>query len=335
MTDDYLWDPDAAPDPEIVALEGRLRSLAHRPVPMHDATTSTATRGWQRWYGWAAAAVVALLLGGWWTGTRRSALAPWTVAALEGAPNVRTSGGVTSAMLSVGGSVETDMRSVARVAVAGIGRADLGPGSRLRLLRSAPSEHRFALERGTLHASIDAPPRFFLVETASALATDLGCEYTLTVDSAGNGALSVEEGEVELERDGVRSSVLAGNVARLQPGTGPGLPYPASASPALVAAVERFGSERSQPGAVDAVLDASDTRSTITLWHLLQRTGGHERERVFERLAALSPPPSSVTKERVMRGGSAVLQRWRTELQPSWTVEAPLWRRAWIALRSR
>jgi hypothetical protein len=335
MTDDYLWDPHATPDREIAELEVRLRSLAYRPEPMRDAPASTATRSRQRWYGWAAAASVAILLGGWWTGTRPSALAPWTVAALRGTPVVRTVGGVTSATLSVGGSVETDVRSVARVAVSSIGQADLGPGSRLRLLRSAPSEYRFALEHGTMHARIDAPPRYFLVETASTLATDLGCVYTLSVDSAGRGALSVEEGEVELERDGVRSSVLAGNLARLRPGVEPGLPYPASASPALAAAVERFDSGRLDPGAVDALLLASDTRSTITLWHLLQRTNGQERERVFERLAALSPPPPSVTKKRVMRGESAALQRWRTELQPSWIVTASLWRRAWSAVSSR
>lgn len=335
MTDDYLWDPHAAPDPEIVDLEGRLRLLAHRPAPLRAAPADSSGHSRRRWYAWAAAAAITLLLGGWWSGVRTSVLAPWTVAALKGAPVVRTVGGLSSARLSVGGSVETDMHSVARLAVAGIGLADLGPGSRLRLLQSASAQHRFALERGSMHARIDAPPRYFLVQTASALATDLGCVYTLTVDSTGNGALLVDEGEVELERDGVRSSVIAGNVAQLRPNAGPGLPYPVSASPALAAAVLRFDSNRFDPASVDALLFASDSRNTITLWHLLQRTEGRERARVFERLAAIMPPPATVTKERVMRGESAALQRWRTDLQPSWSVTVPRWQRALTALRAR
>jgi hypothetical protein len=182
---------------------------------------------------------------------------------------------------------------------------------------------------------VDAPPRYFLVETASALATDLGCAYTLSVDDAGTGVLIVDEGEVELERSGIRSSVLAGNSAGLRRDAGPGLPYPTNASPALRSAVAMFDAAPRGAGSIDAVLAAADARSTITLWHLLQRADERDRGKVYDRLAALSPPPASVTRERALRGESGALQRWRTQLQPAWVVEAPLWRRAWRALRSR
>jgi hypothetical protein len=183
-----------------------------------------------------------------------------------------------------------------------------------------------------MHASIDAPPRYFLVQTASALAVDLGCVYTLTADERGNGTLTVEEGEVELQLGDVRVAVLAGNTASLRNGSGPGLPFPVRASDALRRAVATYDADPASAAAIDGVLAAADARSTITLWHLLQRAEPAARERVYARLAAMAPPPATATRERVIRGNSYALQRWRTDLQPSWAVEPPVWRRVWLAL---
>jgi hypothetical protein len=53
------------------------------------------------------------------------------------------------------------------------------------------TDHRLALDHGAIEARIWAPPRLFFVETPSARAVDLGCVYTLEVDRAGAGRLSV------------------------------------------------------------------------------------------------------------------------------------------------
>jgi hypothetical protein len=52
------------------------------------------------------------------------------------------------------------------------------------------------LARGTMHATIWAPPNQFFVETPSTLAVDLGCAYTLTVDEDGGGLVTVLVGWV-------------------------------------------------------------------------------------------------------------------------------------------
>jgi hypothetical protein len=263
-------------------------------------------------------------------------VAPWAVTAGRGTPVVRDAAGAAvgtgGGVLARGGVVETDALSSAVLAVGRIGRAELGPGSRLRRIGDGASEHRLALERGTMHASIAAPPRYFLVQTASALAVDLGCVYTLTADEQGNGRLAVEQGEVELQLGDLTVAVLAGNAASLRNGVGPGLPYPVRASDALRRAVAMYDAAPASDAAVNAVLAAADARSTITLWHLLRRASPSARERVYARLAAIAPPPATVTRERVLRGESGALQRWRTELQPSWAVEPPLWRQVWLAV---
>jgi hypothetical protein len=336
MSDNYLWDPTAVPDPEIQRLEALLRPAAFTPAPLREGTVpprTTAIRvgAWKALA--AAAAAAAVLVAGGLYAARRTSVTPWAVTAEQGAPVVRAANGeVSRGALALGGVVETDARSAAVLTVGHIGRAELGPGSRLRLLGHGASEHRLALERGTLRASVAAPPRYFLVQTASALAVDLGCVYTLTADEWGNGLLTVEEGEVELQLGEVRVAVLAGNAASLRHARGPGLPYPVRASDALRRAVAAYDTDPTSAAALDGVLAAADAQSTITLWHLLRRAEPPARERVYARLAAIAPPPSAATRERVMRGESYALERWRTDLQPSWAVEPPVWRRMWLAL---
>jgi hypothetical protein len=170
------------------------------------------------------------------------------------------------------------------------------------------------------------------VQTASALAVDLGCVYTLAIDEQGNGRLTVEEGEVELQQGAVTVAVLAGNTASLRRGSGPGLPVPVKGSAALYAAVAAFDAAPNRT-TLEAVVASSDSASTITLWHLLRRAAPADREVVYARLAAIAPPPATVTRERVVRGESGALQRWRTELQPGWTSGPSLLRRMWLAVR--
>ena len=332
MTDDYLWNPAGTPDPEIERLERSLRAAAYMPVPLRGDTVlrhSTRFRA-GKWSAIAAGTVLA-------TGAlyaARSTGTPWQVSAAHGTPIVRTANGVVSGgALTRGGVVETDAHSTARVNVGRIGHAELAPGSRLRLVDDGTQVHRLTLERGTMHASVDAPPRYFLVQTASALAVDLGCEYTLTVDERGNGLLTVDEGEVELQSGNVRVAVLAGNAAALYAGRAPGLPYPVNASAALHRAVAAYDADARDVHALDAVLVAADSGSTITLWHLLQRVNPLDRERVYVRLAAIAPAPRTVSRERVLRGESGALQRWRTELEPRWATASTIWQRVRRTLR--
>jgi hypothetical protein len=335
MADDYLWDPAAASDPEIERLEALLRPAAYRPTPLRAAEMPRRGRHMRIGVWGALAATVVLAAGGVTVigHARDGHLAPWAVAAVRGAPVVRDSvGAIAAGRLGRGGVVETDGRSSAVVAIGRIGRAELGPGSRLRLLDDEASGHRLALERGTMHATIDAPPRYFLVQTASALAVDLGCVYTLSADERGNGLLTVEQGEVELQLGDVNVAVLAGNAASLRNGAGPGLPVPVRASEALHRAVAAYDADPASDAAVDQVLAAADARSTITLWHLLRRASPAARERVYARLASIAPPPATVTLERVLRGESGALQRWRTDLQSTWAVDPPWWRQMWLAV---
>ena len=68
---------------------------------------------------------------------------------------------------------------------------------------------RVALDHGTIHAFIWAPPGQFVVDTPSARAVDLGCSYTLQVDASGAGLVRTALGWVGFQLNGRESFIPA------------------------------------------------------------------------------------------------------------------------------
>lgn len=242
----------------------------------------------------------------------------WEVARLAGTPTIGANQLEGSGRLAVGEWLETDSSSRAKISVADIGQVDIGPNSRVRLLGTRSTEHRLALQRGRLHAFINAPPRLFIVETPSATAIDLGCSYTLEVDDAGRSVLHVTSGWVALERKGRESIVPAGAICVTQPGKGLGTPYFDDASARFRDALTRLDFQNGGAKALSVVLAESREYDTLTLWHLLSRVSGAERNRVYERMASLITPPQGVTREGVLRLDKGMLDLWKKELEWAW-----------------
>lgn len=201
---DYLFDKAGAPDPEIERLEGLLAPLAYRgaapalprrrrPRALVVAAVATA----------AAAAIVGLLLAHPW----RPAPPP------------------------IGAWIDTGDAG-ARLA-SEIGVVELGPHTRARVVKSGDQRREMELARGTLVATIHAPPRRFVVTTPHAVVTDLGCAFEITVDEAGRGRVVVREGRVGVAGADGRELVVAagGRVDLSERGPAPPQP-PHTAAPA-------------------------------------------------------------------------------------------------------
>ena len=73
---------------------------------------------------------------------------------------------------------------------------------------------------------------------------------------------------------------------------------------------------------LEAVLAEARPRDTLTLWHLLYRVEGKDRELVFERMAALAPPPKDVTREGVLQLDEKMLHLWKGYLENSWSSDS-------------
>ncbi|MGH9971847.1 MAG: zf-HC2 domain-containing protein [Pyrinomonadaceae bacterium] len=294
---------------------------------------------WQTRFAVVAATLILLVgLGAFWF-YRQESRASWEVSRLEGAPRIGSARINDKSRLAVGQWLETDEVSRAKINVSSIGNVEIDPNTRVRLLETRLTEHRLELARGKMSARIWAPPRLFFVDTPSAVAADLGCAYTLEVDDAGASLLRVTSGWVALQLKNRESMVPAGAACATRPGIGPGTPYFEDASEIFRKALGKLDFEPqdtqwSKIPALNLILMESRPRDTLTLWHLLSRVEGNDRALVYERLAALVPPPDGVTREGILQLDEQMLSSWKAKLESAWSNDSRL-RKAWINVWTR
>jgi hypothetical protein len=289
MSDDYLFDRSGPADPEVARLEQLLAPLAH-DAPLDDLRVRRKRRA--PWFvigvALAAAAAVIIYVA---LPRRPSACRDGAGFAFAGVGGEVSCSGTALAhgVLPVGGELDTGAHE-ATLAIADIGTAQLGKQTRVRLERTDRERHQLSLERGHLHAKVNAPPRLFAVTTKHTDVVDLGCEYTIDVDAAGAGSICVLTGLVELAtKSGADVVAPEGSCAAILPGQRPGLPHARGTRAEFVAAVEAY--DRGDAAAFDRLLALADRRDAITLVALAAIDT--RRRAVLERLMELSPPPDA------------------------------------------
>jgi hypothetical protein len=317
MNDDYLWDRSGDPDRDVEDLEHLLRVLRHRPVPLdldRSVTGARPGRPVRRMRPWvplamAAALVVAAGASLVWFERARSA---WTVEPVRGVTSVASERLNDSTRLHADQWLETGAASSARLMDPNVGLVEIGPATRVRLVRTAAGQHRFALSRGSLLVHVWAPPGEFYVETPAATAVDLGCVYSLDVDAGGTARLHVLIGWVGVRNRGVESLVPAGATCITMRGHAPGTPRFDDVSTTFADALSALdaGDVSARHAALDALLPEARPRDAVTLWHLLSRLDRASAERVYDRLAAVSPPPPQVRRDRILAGDREALDAW-------------------------
>jgi hypothetical protein len=128
--------------------------------------------------------------------------------------------------------------------------------------------------------------------------------------------LSVEQGWVALEANGLESFVPAGASCRTDPTRGPGTPRYDDDDVAFRNALDEFdyGSDPARrAAALRFVLDHRDV-SAVTLWHLIPRVAAIDRPAVVDALADQVAMPRGVTREAILRLDRAALDSWWKEL---------------------
>lgn len=256
--------------------------------------------------------------------------ARWDLAALDGAPRLEGQAVTAGRRFPIGAVLSTDAVSRARLTVGSIGQVELDHGTEVRLVAARAAEHRLALRRGLIHARIDAPPRLFVVETPAGTAVDLGCEYTLHVDSAGLSVLHVMAGWVEFTDAGTTSLVPAGFIALARPGRGIGIPVRELSSGPVRAAAAALDAGTGPDSSLAQLLRHAERADAVSLWHAMQRAAPDARPAVYERLAALAPPPDGVTREGVLAGDRIMLRLWWERLPGTLPITPDWLRRLWM-----
>src|SRR5882757_10712675 len=330
MKNDYLWDGSGVPDPELQGIEKSLAQFRHRGempdfpgtdfLPSKPSRFAFFTSGWAPRFAAATLLLLALTVSGLLlrlAPVELSNAPAWDVARLSGAPrvgNFSLASDSSKAQLRVGQLMVTDNSSRASLNVAAVGEIYVDPDSRVRLVESGSNRSRLALELGTIHAAIWAPPGEFVVDTPSASAVDLGCAYTLHVNDDGSGTLRTTLGWVGFHRDGHDSFIPAGAMCVTRPEQGPGTPYFEDASEELRNALHALDfealSSEARAQTLQVVLTQARRRDAFTLWHLLSRVNDTERPQVYDRMATLVGPPAGVTREGTLALNPKMLDAW-------------------------
>jgi FecR-like protein len=309
--DAYLWDPAAPAAADVRGLEEKLVAARFDPDahPLNLPLVAARPRLRFHWaVGLAAAAAVVIvavaLLALWrwqWPAGR-----PWTIEAGSSTLPDR---------LAVGAPLLLSGSEQARINVARIGTLNIKGDARLTLQSTDGSRHRMALDRGTLHLRVWAPPGSVRVQTPAGDVIDLGCEFDLTVDNGGTTAVAVRSGWVLIANNSGETLVPAGAGSEMRVDRRPGVPLFVDAPPPFAAAVRSLEAGTADVDAqVDTIVRTARARDVLTLLVLVERRSPG-RERIAVRAAELAPPPSGVTVDDVLRGDSEARERWRNTLR--------------------
>jgi hypothetical protein len=345
--DDYLWDGSGEPDPEIQHLETLLGKFRHdSSTPVFPEVVRE--RPWTLFPSRirlfpalatavvAVAAIAALIFLEYRVKPAPTGVAGWDVSSVQGTPRIDRKTISTKAetgRLGIGQMLETDSQSRASLRSDDTGKIQVDPSTRLRLLSMGSGLKRIALDRGTIHAYIWAPPGQFVVDTPSAVTVDLGCAYTLQVDDLGAGMVRTSLGWVGFKLNGHESFIPAGAACATRPKVGPGTPYFEDASAEFRGALARFdfedGTPRQRGHDVAIVVGEARNRDALTLWHLLARVDDEQRILVYDRLRQLVPPPANISKEGILRLDRPMLDLWWNQLGFDDISVWRHWERSW------
>jgi hypothetical protein len=338
---DYLWDRSGEPDVEVRRLEVLLGQFRH-DLPAPALPQIERERRWaflsriRLFPALATAAAAVVLVGGialviYGRKSVPRAGEGWNVSRVAGTPRIGQKAVRAErkpSRLGVGQLLETDDHSRASLEASDVGFIEIDQNTRLRLLAMGKGRKQIALDRGTIHAHIWAPPGEFVVDTPSAMTVDLGCAYTLEVDDSGAGVVRTSLGWVGFKLNGRESFVPSGAACSTRPTIGPGTPYFEDASAEFRTALARFDFEdkTSQQRAEDisTLLSQSRKRDALTLWHLLSRVDEDLRVQVYDRLRKLAPAPAGVTKDGILRLDQPMLDQWWNALGYD---DISIWRR--------
>jgi hypothetical protein len=306
--DDQLWTAGAHGDAELDRLETLLARYRHVPLATAHRTVIDAPH--RNWHAPAAAAVamlsVLLAFAGWFGWRLQwSPGAAWDVAEERAA---RT-------QLPVGNILETRSGESARLRVARIGTIDVSPRTRVSLLQTRSGEHRIALESGHIRARIWAPPMWFTVKVQGAEIIDLGCEFDLWVDPAGNGRAVVQSGWIMHARGEQETLVPAGYFMHFNEDRA-GIPLRNDAGAAFGAAVMKLdlalAAGAADPLSEAAVSQQATPEDMFTLLTLLTRHPSLAEGWLYPTVAEMlsAQPADGRHREAWAQGSTDAINAW-------------------------
>ncbi len=239
----------------------------------------------------------------------------WKVSSVKGSPAIDNITMRNTDSVKMGQWITTDDSSKAELTVADIGTVMIEPKTKIKLVKSEDNDHRIALEYGTIAAEMSSIPRTFFVDTKSVTAVDLGCAYTFSIDSNGDGILYVKSGKVSLESPNRESVVPAGKVCLTRKDLGPGTPFREDSSPELKKALVDFDFGQCGGYCVNVILKNAKKTDAVTLLNILPRVDNDYKEKIYSKVSDYVPPPRHTPADSIPFINMDHLDEWIEKIQ--------------------
>lgn len=307
--EDYLFDPEAAPERSILALEETLRPFRYRieqrelQLPRREPAAKPSSMRFLAAFAVAAAGLFILAIG----------LRSWIWSWPDGrAWEISDSPSGEGRSLGEGERLRVDAEKPALVRIARIGRMRVDPGSEIELVRTGGTRHRLALERGSVAIGVWAPPFSVAIRTPDGYVYDMGCAFELETGD-GSTAVRVTSGWVQLENGFGEVLVPEGAEARMRRGSAPTVPLFAAASERFRTAARRLEEHVGSEADVEIIRDSARVRDVYTVLLLSGRVPEHRGE-LIAIASALAPAPSAAVRAEAAQGDRRAIWVWTRSL---------------------
>ncbi|MCB0727892.1 MAG: FecR domain-containing protein [Ignavibacteriae bacterium] len=239
----------------------------------------------------------------------------WKVSNLEGNSMIGDVSMTGNDSIKEGQWIQTDAISRAELMVANLGKVIIEPNSRIVFVKNAEGNNRIQVEYGTIQTTMNPNSKSFFVEMPSAVATDNGGSYTITVDSTGDGLVFVKSGKVEVESPNREAVIPAGSIVLTKKNYGVGTPFNENSSPQFKNALFNFDFGKCNDACVNTLLNNAKMSDAVTLVNLMPNVQGVDKEKVYTKLVNFVPPPNPVHGDSIYFMDEKKLNEWIDKIQ--------------------
>ena len=238
----------------------------------------------------------------------------WSVEKISGYPVIESSVLNGQGIIKVGEKLITDSESKARLKVGAIGEIDIEPESEIEITETKTSEYTLVLSSGKIKARTWVAPKLFSIKTPSAVITDFGGTYYLSVDDKASTTIQVKSGWVLVTDNNNKSLLPAGTTCFSKSSQGLGTPFSNDASAAFKESLYKLDFENEDTKQLTNILSEARQQDLISLFHLLKRLNQESRGMIYDRISLLFKMPQRVTREGIINGDKDMMGRLWTEL---------------------
>lgn len=239
----------------------------------------------------------------------------WKVSNLQGAPTIGDVTMNTVDSIKEGQWIQTNGSSRAELIVADIGKIIIEPNSKIIFVKGTDGNNRILVEYGTINADMKSQPKTFFVEMPSAVASDLGGDYTLTIDSTGDGLVYVRSGKVQVESSGRDAIVPAGNLVMTRKDIGVGTPFNENSSPKFKNALFNFDFGKCSGSCVNVLLNSAKLSDAVSLVNLIPKISDEYKHEVYAKVSNFVPPPNVIKQDSIPYIDESQINEWVDKIQ--------------------